>query len=95
MTDNPRLSTRRRWAQLTLAAAVLLYGVIGFPGVPGTSTNYAVAQGCDAQCWAVLSYLADQGLTQEDVVALGQLWFGTGPGHACHRPRRQRRLRHS
>ena len=55
MTDNPRLSTGRRWAQLTLAAAVLLYGVIGFPGVPGTSTNYAVAQGCDAQCWAVSS----------------------------------------
>ena len=71
MTDNPRLSTGRRWAQLTLAAAVLLYGVIGFPGVPGTSTNYAVAQGCDAQCWAILSYLSDQGLDQEQIENLG------------------------
>ena len=37
MTDNPRLSTGRRWAQLALALSVILYGVVGFPGVPGTS----------------------------------------------------------
>ena len=71
MTDIPRLSIRR-WAQLALCATVVLSGAFGFPGVPGTSTNYVVAQGgCDADCWAILSYLADQGLTQEDIIALG------------------------
>ena len=31
MTDNPRLSTGHRWAQLALAAAVMLYGVVWVP----------------------------------------------------------------
>ena len=31
MTDNPRLSTGRRWAQLALIAAVVMYGIVGFP----------------------------------------------------------------
>ena len=44
MTDEPRLSVRRRWAQLALAAAVALYGVVGFPALPGSDVKYAVAQ---------------------------------------------------
>ena len=72
MTDEPRLSTRRRWAQLVLVAAVILQGVVGFPGVPGSDINYAVAQGeCDAQCWAILAYLQDLGLNQQQIEDLG------------------------
>ena len=72
MIDEPRLSIRRRWAQLVLAAAVAVYGVVGFPALPGSDVNYAVAQEeCDAQCWAILAYLVDQGLSQQEIIDLG------------------------
>ena len=45
--------SRRGWAMLAVSVTVVLHGIVGFPGVPGTDINYAVAQGeCDPQCWA-------------------------------------------
>lgn len=72
MTDKPRLSIHRRWAHLLLAAAVVVYGVVGFPALPGSDVNYAIAQDeCDAECWAILKYLTEQGLSQQDIIDLG------------------------
>ena len=67
MTDT-RSHSRRRWSLLAAAVAIVLHGVVGFPTLPGQDGNYAVAQAeCDAQCWAILAYLTDQGLSQQDI----------------------------
>ena len=61
------LTLRRRAA---VAVAVVL-GAVGL-GVPGLGLRPAVAQAeCDAQCWAILYYLTEQGLTPEEIEELG------------------------
>ena len=61
------LTLRRRTA-VAVAVALVAVGL----GVPGPGLRPAVAQGeCDAQCWAILHYLTEQGLTPEEIVELG------------------------
>ena len=43
MTDNPRLFTGRRWAQLALIAAVAMYGIVGFPNPADPELSQAAA----------------------------------------------------
>ena len=43
MTDNPRFSIRR-WAQAALAAALVVYGIVGFPTPSNLESQQAAAQ---------------------------------------------------
>ena len=65
----PHTSLTLRW-RAAVAVAVAL-GAVGL-GVPGPGLRLAVAQAeCDAQCWAILHHLAEQGLTPEEIEELG------------------------
>ena len=60
--------TLRRRAAVAVAVALVTVGL----GAPGPGLRPAVAQQeCDAQCWAILHYLAEQGLTSEEIEDLG------------------------
>ena len=55
----------------TAVAVAVALGAVGL-GVPGPGLRPAVAQAeCDAQCWAILHYLTEQGLTSEEIEELG------------------------
>ena len=61
-------STLRRCAAVAVAVALVAVGL----GMPGPGLRPAVAQDeCDAQCWAILYYLTQQGLTAEEIEDLG------------------------
>ena len=63
--------TLRRRAALAVAVGVGVAVAVGL-GVPGPGLRPAVAQAeCDAQCWAILHYLTEQGLTSEEIEELG------------------------
>ena len=61
--------TLRRRAAVVVAVAVAFAGL----GVPGPGQRPVEAQEeCDAQCWAVLYYLTQQGLTTEEIEDLDE-----------------------
>ncbi len=65
-----RTLRRRAAAAGSLAVAVAVIAVcIGVAG-PGPRTAHAQEE-CDAQCWAILHYLTEQGLTPEEIEDLG------------------------
>ena len=61
----------RRPMALAVAAGVLA-GVVSMGVAPAHSLRQAAAADeCDAQCWAILKYLTDQGLTPQQIEDLG------------------------
>lgn len=67
MTRLTSILRRHPAAVLVLAAAAMALHVLG---VPGPQRAQAQTE-CDAQCWAILKYLTEQGLTPDEIEDLG------------------------
>ena len=73
-TPTRRNDKPRKWMLVALCAALAAAALAAPP-----AATAAQQQECDPYCWAVLAYLRDQGLSREDVIALGNSGLAPDP----------------